>query len=97
MVTIEQIQDAVAEAAPSHNVRAAWLFGSYARGEADEQSDVDIAVEGGPGFSLFDALFLEEALEGALNVPCDVSNPRAFKPRVRRGFDADKRVLYEAH
>ncbi len=33
-----------------YDMRSASLFGSYARGEADGQSDIDILLEGNPGF-----------------------------------------------
>ena len=33
-----------------------WLFGSLARGDATETSDVDLAVEGLPPSAYFDAL-----------------------------------------
>ena len=40
--------------AAKHGVRSIRVFGSVARGEADEQSDVDFLVEMDPGRSLLD-------------------------------------------
>lgn len=45
MLTIEQIQAVVADHFRDKPVKKVWLFGSYARGEADEKSDVDLLVE----------------------------------------------------
>lgn len=45
MLTIEQIKSVVADYFRDKPVKQVWLFGSYARGEADEQSDVDLLVE----------------------------------------------------
>ena len=39
------ISSAVREAMPLYDVTEAYLFGSYAREEADEDSDVDICIE----------------------------------------------------
>lgn len=33
-----------------YDMRSASLFGSYARNEADENSDIDLLLEGNPGF-----------------------------------------------
>jgi len=42
MIDIEEIRSNVSNAANKLHAREAWLFGSYARGEASEHSDVDI-------------------------------------------------------
>ena len=64
----------------AHNVR---VFGSVARGEADEQSDIDLLVEFDPGRSLLDhaALWLE--LQDLLGCKLDVVSDRGIKPRIR--------------
>jgi predicted nucleotidyltransferase len=69
------------------NVR---VFGSVARGEADEQSDIDLLVEFNPGRSLLDhaALWLE--LQDLLGCKVDVLSNRGIKLRIR------ERVLREA-
>jgi predicted nucleotidyltransferase len=71
----------------AHNVR---VFGSVARGEADEQSDIDLIVEFEPERSLLDhaALWLE--LQELLGCKVDVVSERGIKPRIR------ERVLKEA-
>ena len=45
MLTTEQIQKTVAAYFKDKPVEKVYLFGSYARGEADEQSDVDLLVD----------------------------------------------------
>jgi len=42
MIDIEEIHTNISNAADRLHAREAWLFGSYARGEASESSDVDI-------------------------------------------------------
>jgi predicted nucleotidyltransferase len=55
------------------------LFGSWARGEAREDSDVDVMVEVDPSIGL---RFVElgEELERALGRPVDLVSRRAIKP-----------------
>ncbi|MDR2932051.1 MAG: nucleotidyltransferase domain-containing protein [Oscillospiraceae bacterium] len=43
--TIEQLKERITPVAEKHGLRAVWVFGSYARDEATENSDVDILVD----------------------------------------------------
>ena len=47
MLTIPEIKAAVAKVGKKYGIKNAYLFGSYARGEANEGSDVDIVIDGG--------------------------------------------------
>ena len=49
-----------------------YLFGSYARGEANIDSDLDFLVYGGEGFRLTMIFALAEDLRGVLNKNVDV-------------------------
>ncbi len=64
----------------AHNVR---VFGSVARGEADDTSDVDFLVEMEPGRSLLDLGGLLADLEGLLGRHVDVVTEQGLKPRIR--------------
>ena len=64
----------------AYNVR---VFGSVARSEADEQSDIDFLVEMEPGRSLFDLGGLQQELEQLLGCRVDVVTERGLKGRVR--------------
>jgi uncharacterized protein len=56
------------------------LFGSFARGENKENSDVDILVEVPPSIGL-EFVDLAEEIEKILGIPTDVVSRRAIKPR----------------
>lgn len=71
----------------AHNVR---VFGSVARGDSDDLSDIDFLVEVGSGRSLFDLGALQADLESLLARPVDVVSERGLKPRMRA------RILREA-
>ena len=43
--TIDEIKQKVAPIAKKYNIEKVYLFGSYARGEADENSDVDLLLD----------------------------------------------------
>ncbi|HLL80248.1 MAG TPA: nucleotidyltransferase family protein, partial [Ktedonobacteraceae bacterium] len=69
------------------NVR---VFGSVARGEADEQSDIDLLIDLEPGRSLFDLAGLLVDLEDLLGCNIDVVPEDSLRERIRG------RVLKEA-
>jgi hypothetical protein len=83
-------RDEIIRTAAKHGARNIRIFGSVSRGEADEQSDIDLLVEMDPGRSLLDhaALWLE--LQEILGRRVDVISDRGIKPRIR------ERVLREA-
>ena len=45
ILTKEQIQTTIKDFFADKPVNKVWLFGSYARGDADEKSDVDVLVD----------------------------------------------------
>ena len=45
VLTLEEIRSALAEICKDSSVNRIWLFGSYARNEADTESDVDLIVD----------------------------------------------------
>lgn len=73
-----------------YGARKVRVFGSLARGEADEGSDIDFLVEMEPGRSLFDLGGLQQELEDLLGCRVDVITERGLKARIRG------RVLQEA-
>ena len=56
------------------------VFGSYARGAQEEESDVDILVEVDPSIGL-QFVDLADEIEAKLGIPADVVSRRAIKPR----------------
>ena len=72
ILTLKQIKSAIMPVLASHGIREVYLFGSYARGEANNESDVDIYCESGDVASLLNQIDLEEELEKALGKEVDL-------------------------
>ena len=70
--TLDNIRDIVKPIANKYNVESIYLFGSYARGEADENSDLDFLVFGGVDFKLTNIFALAEDLRAAFQRQVDV-------------------------
>ena len=76
--------------ASAHGARNVRIFGSVARDEADERSDVDFLVDMEEGRTLFDMGGLLMDLRELLRREVDVVTEKGLKPRMR------ERVLREA-
>src|SRR5215213_8307714 len=63
-------------------VRRLSVFGSFARGEANDESDVDILVEFEPGRKSFDNFMgLADFLEELFGRKVDLLTPESLNPR----------------
>ena len=67
-----------------YGIKEFGIFGSYLRGEAKEESDLDILVEFKPDakISLLEFVELENYLSDLLGVKVDLVEKSALKPRI---------------
>ena len=87
---LEEKREEVLRICAKYGARNVRVFGSVARGEANDTSDIDLLVELEPGRSLLDLGGLQYELERVLGHRVDVVTERGLKERVRF------RVLKEA-
>ncbi|MCI0634790.1 MAG: nucleotidyltransferase family protein [Actinobacteria bacterium] len=83
-------RDDIVRAAARHGARNVRVFGSVARGDADDASDIDFLVEMAPGRSLLDMGGLLMELRDLLQRDVDVVSERGLRHEIR------DRVLREA-
>lgn len=87
VMTIERLvtskREEILRIAAGHGARDVRVFGSVARGEADDASDIDFLVVMEPGRSLLDLGGLQAELEVLLGRPVDIVTVRGLKARVR--------------
>ncbi|EHI69242.1 nucleotidyltransferase family protein [Streptococcus ictaluri] len=101
--TIEEIKEKIQPIAEKYELPVVYLFGSYARNEADEDSDIDLAISVKnldiTGFELLD---LEDEVKSQFNIPVDFlivediemgKSPIALQ--VKKNFEQEKVRLYE--
>ena len=74
----------------------AYLFGSQARGEANEKSDIDLMVEldysSGIGWEFID---MQLELQKMLACKVDLVSANGFSPHIGPFIEADKKLIYE--
>ena len=85
--TIAELKE---EMCRDYRAEVVGVFGSYARGEQQAGSDVDVLVNFLPGATLFDLVGLAEFLEERLNLRVDVVPVDALREEIR------EQVLKEA-
>jgi predicted nucleotidyltransferase len=80
---VEAKRDEILAVAERHGATNVRVFGSVARREAREDSDLDLLVTFGPSASLFDLIGLEQELADLLGIPVEVASDRGLRERVR--------------
>ena len=94
----EQLEVIACNVLVHYPVKRAALFGSAARGEATESSDVDMLVEFLPNTRGLDFFGLRLDLEEALGRPVDLLTWNALfkaKPSFRQNVENEARLIYE--
>ena len=81
MAFLKENSEAIKAIAARHKAFNVAVFGSVARGEDTEASDVDLLVDFLPGSSLVDEFRLENELREYLKIPVDLVSRRGLKPR----------------
>ena len=84
---------AITEVAKRHHAVNLRLFGSVARGEENEQSDIDLLVDFLPGSTLLDQVDLIEELSRFFGRRVDVVSTRALNKHLREIVFKEARPL----
>jgi predicted nucleotidyltransferase len=93
--TIPEIQEIVEKLARQYGAQRVYLFGSYARGEMTEDSDIDLRIDKGSirGLELAGLLLdLEEALGTCVDLVPTGGLDQKFLSQIQK----DEVLLYEA-
>ena len=80
MFTLEEIKQKSIPIAKKYGIKNLFLFGSYARGEANEESDLDFLVIGGKNFKLTRIFSLAEDLCEIFKKKVDVFEINEINP-----------------
>jgi uncharacterized protein len=80
---VTEIQHTILPILQKHHITKAGVFGSFAKAEVTEASDVDILVELGTEISLLDFVGIKLELEDVLHRAVDLVEYQAIKPALR--------------
>jgi len=80
---INSIKEVILGVLKKHPIKKAAIFGSFARNEANDSSDIDLLIESSQPFTLFDLLRLENELNKATSRKIDIVEFAAIKTSIR--------------
>lgn len=90
----ESMRNSICEIAKRYGVERVWLFGSRARGDAKQGSDVDLRIDKGSIRGLELGGFVYD-IEQALGVPVDVATTSSLSADFLSNISQDEVLLYE--
>ena len=94
--TMEELAHIVSPIAEMHGVKSVSVFGSYSRGQASAQSDVDLKIEKGQLRTLFQLSAFRLALEDALHLPVDLITSETSDAAFLNMIAKDEVLLYRS-
>jgi|WetSurMetagenome_2_1015567.scaffolds.fasta_scaffold332096_2 uncharacterized protein len=93
-MTVKIIIQKIVPTLKREGVLKAALFGSYARGEAVKNSDIDVLVKLKKNKSLLDLADLKIKLEKKLHKSVDVITYNSIHPLLKKTILKDERIIY---
>ena len=96
MKQISEIKESVNKRAKEFGAERIYLFGSYARGDANECSDIDLRIDKGKikgGFALAGLLL---ALEADLGTTVDLVTTGSLSRDFLESIKGEEQLIYEA-
>jgi len=87
----------IVEVCKRHDIAWCGLFGSMARGEANDESDVDLLVRFATPIGLLTHIAIEHALSDALGRKVDLVTEESLHPLIRENVARDLKTIYPAN
>ena len=94
MLTVPKIRKIVTKLGKKYGVKEAYLFGSYAKNTATEDSDVDLMVSMENFRKYKDYFHFCDELENELGTKVDVTCKEGMYPRIFESVKNDRILLY---
>ena len=92
--TVEEIRAIAAPVACRYGVNGLYLFGSYARGDADARSDIDLRVDRGGMTDLLELGGLYAELQEKLDKPLDLLTNQMLSQEFMSAIRGEEVQLY---
>lgn len=95
MTDILTIKNKITPIARSYGVKRIYLFGSYAKGNANENSDIDLLIEKGRPMSLLKLSGMRQRVEEALDLSVDLVTTAGIEDEFYKEIVGTEILLYE--
>lgn len=94
ILELSTIKTTVTPILKKNHVNYAAVFGSYARGEANEDSDIDLLVKFDQPISLLKLIHVENELEDILQRKVDLITIGGLNPKIKPYIFKDLKLIY---
>ena len=95
MYSLDYLKTVLSDIGRNYGVKRIFLFGSYAQGTADEDSDIDVLIEKGRSLSLLKLSGMRQDMEEAFNLPVDLITTTGIEPAFRDAIAGTEILMYE--
>ncbi|PIV37748.1 hypothetical protein COS31_03135 [Candidatus Roizmanbacteria bacterium CG02_land_8_20_14_3_00_36_15] len=92
---MDKYTDKIIPVLKKYGVIRASLFGSMARGEDNNKSDIDILIEPASGTTLFDMAGIQIDLQKSLKKSVDLVTYGSVNPMLKNQILRDEKVIYQ--
>ena len=98
MISLADITSVVSRVLPHYDVRQAYLFGSFVRGDQTPDSDIDLRLACGDSMTFGTLYELSLELEEKLGRKVDIvtNPPEHMRQAFRKSIEQDEVCIYEA-
>ncbi len=94
--TIDELRSIISPIAAEHGVKSVSLFGSYSKGNASADSDIDLKIEKGQLRTMFQICGFRLAVEDALKLPVDLITSESSDTDFLDMIAKDEVLLYRS-
>ena len=95
MHTVNSIKDKIIPIAKEYGLKKIFLFGSYAKGTANEKSDVDLLIESGRRMTFITLSGLRQDVCESLKLPVDIVTTNSLDRDFEDSIRESEVLLYE--
>jgi predicted nucleotidyltransferase len=90
----KKIQESIVSILTRYDAERIAIFGSYARGEAKEHSDIDILVRFARPKSLLQIVQIEDEIRKSIHMKVDLVTEKAVSPHLAGSIHRDEMVIF---
>jgi len=98
MTTFDKVKNIVTEEknvlAANYNVAGVSVFGSVARGEETDESDIDMLVDFHEPIGLFKLVALESYLTKKLGQKVEIATRKSLSPYIKDSILKEEQIIY---
>ena len=91
---IDEKLNRIVEILKKHGAKRIEIFGSYARGEATSESDIDLIVDFENRKTLLELVGIEQEIEDTVGIKIDLLTRNSISPYIMERIKKDRKVIW---